>query len=797
MASFSRIGNAQTSNATPTRLALTNQQIVSRSDVVLLRPNVDQTEAMPLGNGRLGLAVWAENGYTVQLNREDTWPFRKSPGHITIPSLRKLTTASDYSARLDLYNGEFVETGGGIKAVTWVDEKHDVMVVEVSGINPSQVQHVELSLWPGRKPILKSDHSMGSISETWRDTEEMGASGLTFGSLSALRVAGRGEKYSDDAKFKVTSTFLPKPDGTFQVYVAAPEWHGGDALGTAEKLFEPTMRTSEMAHRESWHKFWQSAALIALSSPDGLAQYFENLRTIDLFVTAAESKDRYPGNQAGIGDLFSSFGDAHHWGPSAYWHWNLRMQVSANLGAGLASFNAPYFNLYNDNMDAVAEWTRAHMGGKKGLCVPETMRFNGPGYENETWLKSPGINCSVDSRPYYNARTISTGAEVALWAWQQYVYTDDKMFLESYYPFMRESARFLLEYARNDPSGKLFTYPSNAHESNWDVRNPTTDISAMQALFPVVIKAATVLGIQDEDEIVTKVRASLSNVPLLPIRNADSTTILKNFDYNTPNTVIANSYTNDAIRHNEENIGLEPVWPYGLIGDDGPLHELGVRTFTNRSNKSAADWSADPVQAARLGLADEMKSTLTHITERYQFYPSGLAQLTAYREFYVEQIGVVADALQNALVQDYDGKVRINSAMPSDWDADGTVVIEHGNRVHVQVRQGKLIAVALECIRPSNVKLRNPWPNQQVRVSSGEDGSQSKETADSEIDISMRKGDSILIQRVTTPNTLSSFAPLSSVRSEKPKHLGSRIIGLEKSTPRPAEIPLRKSGADF
>jgi len=50
-----------------------------RSDIVLERPNRDASQAMPLGNGRLGVAVWAAEGLTAQLNRADTLPDRLSP----------------------------------------------------------------------------------------------------------------------------------------------------------------------------------------------------------------------------------------------------------------------------------------------------------------------------------------------------------------------------------------------------------------------------------------------------------------------------------------------------------------------------------------------------------------------------------------------------------------------------------------------------------------------------------------------------------------------------------------------
>ena len=48
--------------------------VLSRSSIILGQPNIAPGQAMPLGNGRLGVAVWSENGLTAQLNRADTLP---------------------------------------------------------------------------------------------------------------------------------------------------------------------------------------------------------------------------------------------------------------------------------------------------------------------------------------------------------------------------------------------------------------------------------------------------------------------------------------------------------------------------------------------------------------------------------------------------------------------------------------------------------------------------------------------------------------------------------------------------
>jgi hypothetical protein len=42
---------------------------------------------MPIGNGRLGAALWAADGMTIQLNRSDTLPGRLSPGQVLFPGL--------------------------------------------------------------------------------------------------------------------------------------------------------------------------------------------------------------------------------------------------------------------------------------------------------------------------------------------------------------------------------------------------------------------------------------------------------------------------------------------------------------------------------------------------------------------------------------------------------------------------------------------------------------------------------------------------------------------------------------
>ena len=163
---------------------------------------------------------------------------------------------------------------------------------------------------------------------------------------------------------------------------------------------------------------------------------------------------------------------------------------------------------------------------------------------------------------------------------------------------------------------------------------------------------------------------------------------------------------------------------YGLTGlsvrsRDSPLHALGVRTYTTRPQKMEADWSDDPLQAAHLGLGEEMRSALLGLTERYQAFPSGMAEFISH-DFFVEQIGVLAAALDDALAQDEpDGVIVVAPALPAEWDGDGAVALAHGVRVRVVFHGGQPDAVAVDPGRLRRVQLRNPWPGQQVRVAGG------------------------------------------------------------------------------
>ena len=756
--------------------------VVRRSDLVLQRANTSSSEFVPLGNGTLGAATWAANGFTAQLNRTDTFPDRKSPGQVLIPGLTALTGAADFTGYLDLYDGTLRESGGGMTLTAYIRADTAQLVVDVTGASPTSTQTAQVKLWSSRTPTATASGSVATLAETWSDSTATGASGQTFGTMAGISAGGRNVTASTPDSRTAQVSFQPNSDGSYRIIVAAPTWTGGDPVATTKTLLgsDLTRAAGDLAasHLAWWHSYWSSAGLIKITSADGSGEYFENMRTLYLFDIAATNRGTLPGTQAGVADLFSFNQDSQPWYPAGYWFWNLRMFVQANLSAGAFAENTPVFNLYRTNVSNIAAWTSGHYPGHAGLCVPETMRFNGNGYYAGS---SAASNASCDSliTATYNSQTVTTGAEIGLWIWQTYLATDDTSVLSANYPVMSGAAKFLLSHATTGSDGYLHT-TSNAHETQWAVTDPITDVAAMQALFPVVVSAAQTLG--TDTDLVSQLKTAIPKLRPLPRTDIASKTQVLGPSADAAGTdMLAPSTQPTAAQHNNENLGLEPVWPYNLIGDAGNQSDLAKRTFTNRPYVTRSDWGFDALHAARLGLGNDMRTAMLANIGKYQVFPNGLASWNAQPTSpYLEELGVNAAAISEGLVQSYDGTLRIAPGWPSGWDADGTVYIQHKSKAYVQIRNGTLSTVAVDAGATGNLTVRNPWPGQSVTVVDGAGTTVTTTQTSGTFTIPTQAGKAYLIQRASAPTTSLPYAAVGGTPATAPKTLNGRVLGVAK-----------------
>ena len=641
--------------------------LVSRSDLILGQPNTNPTASMPLGNGALGVSAWAANGFTAQLNRSDTMPARKSPGQLNIPGLSVITHAPDFAGKLDLTDGVLIESGGGMTMKAWVASTKDELIVDVTGADPAVTQTASINLWSGRHPVAAVAGTVGTLAETWVDNTAQGNSGKTFGSLAAISAGGQGVTTAAVNSTQVQTSFKPNSDGSFRVVVASPSWDGsaGDPgqAATAAIGGDATATTASLLTTQTgwWNTFWKHSGLIEMNSTDGNAAYTENLRTLYLYEENASMKaGSYPGSQAGEADMFAWNQDQQTWDPSSFWLWNLRAEISANMSSGNYQLNTPIFDMYINDLSNIEAWTHQQMGGLPGACVPEVMRFNGNGGDPG---KGANSGCSEPGAPNWNALDISSGPELSLYMWEQYQATGDLAFLKRAFPFMEATAQFLLAYQTVGSDGLLHAN-ANAHETQWSVQDPTTDITSDASLFPVIASAAALVGDDAAgDPLLGQFATAIPQIPPYPRTDQATRQQLLNPAYSQAQTttadatgadMIAISYQPAAARQNGENIELEPLWPWNQVSDqDSNLFQLEQRSYTNRPNKGGNDWSLDAIDAARLQQPAQVESNLVSITKSHQVYPNGFADLGSTVGFqpYIEQSASVAAATDEALAQ--------------------------------------------------------------------------------------------------------------------------------------------------
>src|SRR4051794_39671446 len=183
--------------------------VVSRSDLVLQDAPWRPEQSMPLGNGKLGAAVWDHDGLTAMLQRNDTFPDLRSAGRLVVPGLYRLASAPDYRGRLALHDAELRQAGHGMTATTYVRADRDQMVIDVTGAPAGETQTADLSVGNGRKPTTFAGHGVASLAQTFTDSR----TGTTTGQVAALTADARQVQATVVDDHTVRLSFTPRRNG--------------------------------------------------------------------------------------------------------------------------------------------------------------------------------------------------------------------------------------------------------------------------------------------------------------------------------------------------------------------------------------------------------------------------------------------------------------------------------------------------------------------------------------------------------------------------------------------------------
>jgi len=188
-----------------------------------------------------------------------------------------------------------------------------------------------------------------------------------------------------------------------------------------------------------------------------------------------------------------------------------------------------------------------------------------------------------------------------------------------------------------------------------------------------------------------------------------------------------------------------PVYPSGLVGlsqKGDPLFDVMTAT-TLLYGSEGMGWDPVPIVMARLGLARELALNLEQFPARWQFFVNGWGHISSevkedadgtsyfktnlvnvvgspagekvpfpawpFRHMSMEAMSVLAAAMNESLLQSYDGTIRVFPAFKGPKTARFTLHAQGGFIVSSEIKEGIVQWIAIRSLHGNLCKLELPW----------------------------------------------------------------------------------------
>ncbi|HEY3416781.1 MAG TPA: hypothetical protein VGM23_07855, partial [Armatimonadota bacterium] len=538
--------------------------------------------------------------------------------------------------------------------------------------------------------------------------------------------------------------------------------------------------TSQTSAR--WARYWDKSFL-TLTSPDGVADYMENLWFLHLYWMGCMGEGEFPAKFNGGAFLLAR--DSRSWGTS-YWYQNTRELYWALPAANHLELCSPLRRLYVGNMPTLRKMTH-DLFSKRGLQVEETMSILGTGDKS--------------GNPY-TMMYFSTGLECALQLHQQAVYAhDDATLRTEVLPFMKECVDFFLDYATKEADGLYHITPCDARETYWRVRDGLNNLTALYAALPILQKESARLKIFTDMQ--PQWNEFLTHLAPLPV-NAEKDvyapcvipeTIPPSTNPNINRLYpLQNTTTSYSKVFNSENVELDIFYPFALAGIGSANYDRALRTYQTRRHQGSSGWDWTSLCAARLGLGDETARVLAEHARNTQTSPQGFWYSPAGVYWanvipdcpYFDSAGVNAAGTTEALLQSYHGLIRVWPAVPASWDGAYRLRAETGFMVASEHRASQVCYIEVESLFGEQCRIVNPWPD-DFRVTC--DGKSVAKGNGKEISFATVKGKRYLVERASAPVKAMPFAAIKPAPNAEVKFMNKSQITRRQSAEAPKPSP--------
>ncbi len=702
---------------------------LEQSNINWYTPGKDFHDAMPTGNGDVGVSMWIEKDgdlffYISKTDAYDDNNRLLKLGLVKVSiSPNPFKSDSFFHQQLKLEQSVIaVQTGKGgnsFKLRLWVDANHPVIRLEMRA-DKKFTSNVQLKNWRRQAHVLED--------QTFSDPYQVGFDGSKSGKVPLQYPDSILADHRDnitwfhhnkhscwpftmklqglDALAKTQKD--PLLNNIFGAVIDGNELQkqNDTTLFTSHPLFSQTVAVTVLskssttpeswlsdlqakkkadekldieqcrnAHEKWWEQFWNRSFLNIHTSID-----------TGVLITRSYNLQRYMVSCSGRGKGWVKFNgsiftlpekddpDFRKWG-SAQWFQNARLVYWPMINSGDFDILAPFYATYLAALSLAKERTTLYYG-HKGAFFSETSYAWGSYVNGDYGYNREGQEPGFATNPYIR-RHWTSGLELVAMMLQQYSLTENKHFLkDTLLPIATEVIQFYDEHWKRGTDGKILFDPSQSLETWQTAVNPMPEIAGLRYVLPQLINLPQHITTMRQRNAWTK---TLHDLPALPISTTNGNTRL----------LPAQAVTESA---NAENPELYAVFPFRLFGVDKPSLEIARYTYAVRINKESRCWYQDNAQAAYLGLTGKavegVTNRMTSPNQTYAFpamWGPGNDELPD-----LDHGGVGQLALQAMLMQTDNNKILLFPAWPKNWDVSFRFPAPQNTLIEGELIDGKL-----------------------------------------------------------------------------------------------------------
>jgi len=563
---------------------------------------------------------------------------------------------------------------------------------------------------------------------------------------SVIQLSGSNRKEVQLA-FSVTSPIAGNPVGELKNDLSVAKDKGVESF--------------KNANAESWKSIWNRSFM------DYGDDYLNNLWYLTMFYANASQGGKYPGRFNN--GIWSWSRDVQNW--NFYFHWN-QQQISWPLNAaGFPELVRPYLD-FRFNSLPEAKKDAMKLFNSKGAFISDVTERRGYNSSGEKINHTPIAEIALDfwrqyqytgDNNFLHEKALPFIIEAARFYESILVKQADGLY------HAKEGSGYEGWIKLNDGLTEL-VYAKALFSASLEALNVAgTSLSEADKWKDILEHLAPLPVLKNDDETILKEgsgykmnrgffkgEASPTNEILAAGWGIKEQKMLVVYNpVGKSDTIKSRFYPNNGLKLLDgifPSVPSAPVFPSGVIGlaqkDDSIFKRATATTLLYGSEITG--WDPVPVVMARLGMAKELAADLERFPGRWQIYCNGWGHwgledevnkdaewffrtnkvvdvaskvkdqsfplpMWPFRHMSMESMSVLATAMNESLLQSYDGTIRVFPAFPDNKTGRFTLHARGGFIVSSEIRAGMVQWISIKSILGNPCKLALPWNKAVLR----------------------------------------------------------------------------------